>query len=56
MRTTRKDVSLGLVRKTQFGVQTTLTGALTLIPDTDPFKKKDMTVYFKSALSFLRLS
>lgn len=56
MRTTRKDMSLGLVRKPQFGVQTTLTGALILIPDTDPFKKKDTAVYFKSALSFLRLS
>ena len=56
MQTAHKDMSLGLEIKTKFGVQTTLTGALILIADTNPFKKKDTTVYFKSALSFLRLS
>ena len=55
MRAAHEGVSLGLVTVTKFGVQTTVIGALILITDANPFKKQDTIVYFKSAISFLRL-
>ena len=58
MRAVHKGVSLGLVTVTKFGVQTTVIAALILITDANPanpFKKQDTIVYFKSAISFLRL-